>query len=139
MRFKYPFLPDNPYFRPLIKIGFTKDKKPLFEYPALLDSGAEFCVLHSSIARLLGIDLSRIKKTISFIGVGKAKRSLKGKWAIVDIIVIQKGKSNPFSSYVVFSEDIPEDGYPLVGIRGFFDKFKEITFSYNDKEIYLDF
>ena len=139
MRFKYPFSPDNPYFKPLIKIGFTKDKRPLFEYLTLLDSGADFCVLHSSIAKLLGIDLRRIKETQSFMGVGKAKRSLKGKWAIVDIIVIQKGKSNHFSSYVVFSDDIPEDGYPLVGIRGFFDKFKEITFSHKDKEIYLDF
>lgn len=137
MRFSFKYS-GYPLKRPLIKIGFTKKSTPLFEYVALVDSGADMCVLHSSLAKILGIDLDRIRETTPFKGVGKSKRSLSGKWAAVDMMVMQKGKSYKFSSYVLFSEDIPDDGYPLLGMQGFFDQFNSVVFDNDRKELLLN-
>lgn len=99
------------------------------KYTALVDSGAVFCVFHAEIADLLGIDLKSIKDQIAFKGVGNEKQEFTGKVVIINIMLSQKGQSHQFDAPVVFSDEINKDGHPLLGIRGFFDKFKDITFS----------
>lgn len=70
--------------------------------------------------------------------MGKAKRELRGKAAIVEIMLAQKGKSYKFDTPVVFSEDIDKNGYPLLGMRGFFDNFKIISFSEDRNKVILE-
>ena len=135
------------------KYNFSKrsggDKVPLIDvvvanplnntkvaYPAMIDSGAFMSVFHKDIADTLGLDLRKIKE-INFGGVGNKKQSLKGKPALVQIMVAQKGQNHTFDEYVLFSSDIAPNGYPLLGRMGFFTHFENITFDINADRFYL--
>lgn len=114
----------------------NKDTGKATSYRALLDSGAFMNVVHADIADVLDINLSGIN-TISFGGVGNSKKELKGKPYIVEVQANQKGRSHKFDSYVLFTEDINKDQYPLLGRQGFFDKFDEICFNYKSNKFFL--
>jgi len=138
MRFKYNFKRSGADKIPLIDIIIrNKESGKSISYRALLDSGAFACVFHSDIAEVLDINLASIKNQQIFHGVGKAKRNLKGKPYIVEIIVSKRGKSCRFDTCAIFSEDIANTGYPLLGRQGFFDQFSEICFNYTRSKLYL--
>jgi hypothetical protein len=125
---------------PLVDVIITNPQNQLkMSYPAMVDSGAFMCVFHSEVADALEIDLAKIKEVVPFGGVGKAKRTLKGKPYIVKLMVMQKGKNHTFESLVLFSEDIDPDGYPLLGRQGFFDQFREISFDLANNKFYFLF
>lgn len=138
MQFKYSFTAYRDDKKPLLEVRIVnKENERAVNYFALLDSGAFMSVFHSDIANVLGIDLSKIKETVFFSGVKKTKRQMKGKLVIVELMVMQKGKSHKFDSYVVFSEEIPETGDPILGRLGFFDQFDEVCFNFKANKFYL--
>ena len=138
MQFKYPFQVVINDKLPMMDIRITnKENGNSISYRAMLDSGAFANVFHSDIAELLEIDLSKIKEMRSFGGVKESKRLMKGKFCVVELMVIQKGKSHKFDSYVIFSDEVSDTGFALLGRQGFFDQFEEICFSYKNSKFYL--
>lgn len=137
MQFKYPFSGYGNDKIPLLEVKITnKENNKSMNYFTMLDSGAFMNVFHSDVARVLEIDLSRIKQTISFGGVKETKK-MKGKPYIVEMMVMQKGKSYKFDSYVLFSDEVYSDGHPLLGRQGFFDRFEQVCFNYPNNKFYL--
>ncbi len=102
----------------------------------MLDSGAYANVFHSDIAEVLGIDLKNIKDKQLFGGVKESKK-MSGRGYVCELMIMQKGKSRKFDSYIVFSDEISNTGYGLLGRQGFFDQFSEICFSYKNNKFYL--
>lgn len=138
MQFKFPLVVLQGDKIPILDIRITnKDTGKTINYRAMVDSGAFANVFHSDIAKVLGIDLSQIKETVFFGGVRKSKILVKGKPYIVELMVIQKGKSRKFDSYVMFSKEVSDTGFALLGRQGFFDQFDEICFNYKNNKFYL--
>lgn len=137
MKFKFPFQVVSGDKIPILDVRLTnKDNGMSTSYRAMLDSGSFANVFHSEIAKVLGIDLSTMKDKVIFEGVKKSKK-MRGKPYIVELMVMQKGKSYKFDSYVIFSEEISDTGIPLLGRQGFFDQFDEICFNYKAGKFYL--
>lgn len=138
MQFKYSFeVVDNDRI-PFIDVVITNpDNKKTTSYRALLDSGAYANVFHSDIAKVLGIDLNRIKEQEVFHGVEQREREMKGKPYLVELMVYQKGKSHKFDALVIFSDEISDSGYGLLGRQFFFDQFSEVHFNYTNNKFYL--
>lgn len=138
MQFKFPFKIVRNDKLPFLDIRITnKDKNILTSYRALLDSGAYANIFHSDIARVLDINLSKIRDTELFIGVKEEKRQMKGKPYVLELMVMQKGKSYKFDCFVVFSGEISNRGYAILGRQGFFDQFNEVCFNYKTNKFYL--
>lgn len=138
MQFKYSFSAVHGDRIPVLDVRIiNKDNNKAVNYRAMLDSGAFASVFHSEIAEVLGIDLSKIKETQYFSGVRKSKRLIKGKPYIVQLMVMQKGQSHTFDSYVVFSDEVSNTGFALLGRQGFFDQFDEVCFNYKNNKFYL--
>jgi len=104
----------------------------------MVDSGASFNVFHSEVAVALGLDLSHIKDKVLFRGVGGKGKDFIGKTYILRLLISQKGLSHEFDTPIVFSDDISKDGYPLLGMKGFFDNFSNIVFDNKGKKIILE-
>ena len=138
MQFKFPFEVVKNDKIPFLDIRITnKDNGKSVNYRAMLDSGAYANVFHSDIAQVLDIDLSKIKQTQLFTGVKESKKQMLGKAYIVELMIMQKGKSHKFDSYIIFSEEISNTGWGLLGRQGFFDQFDEVSFNYKNNKFYL--
>ncbi|EKD58115.1 MAG: hypothetical protein ACD_57C00026G0001 [uncultured bacterium] len=138
MQFKFPFEVVRNDKIPFLDIKITnKENGKSVSYRAMLDSGAYTNVFHADIARVLDIDLSMIKQRELFSGVKDTKKQMKGRAYIVELMVVQKGKSHQFDSYIVFSEEISNTGWGLLGRQGFFDQFDEVSFNYKNNKFYL--
>ncbi len=138
MQLKYKFEQVRCDKIPFVDVRIiNKDKNISVNYRALLDSGAYANIFHSDIAGVLGIDLTRIKEQQLFSGVEKTKRSMIGKPYIVDLMVSQSGKSHRFEAIVIFTDQIVDSGYGLLGRQSFFDKFDEVVFSFPGNNFYL--
>ena|SRR5579872_4666647 len=130
MKHKFSYLKTGLWYRPIIPVSLRHGKKE-FSYLALLDSGADFNIFHADIADILGIKLSKLK-TMQFQGI---KEGASGKGYITEIEV---GVNNNYQkTMVVFSRDISENGYGILGQQGFFNNY-EIKFLYKSKEIIVE-
>ena len=139
MQFKFPFQVVRNDKIPMVDVRISnKDTGKSINYRAMLDSGAFANVFHSEVAELLEIDLSKIKEVQSFGGVKKSKRLIKGKLCVVELMVSQKGKNYKFDSYLIFSNEISDTGFALLGRQGFFDQFEQICFNYKSNKFYLN-
>ena len=121
MQFKYPFKVIFNDKIPMLDVRITsKENGKSTSYRAMLDSGSFANIFHSDIAGagVLDIDLSKIKETQPFGGIKKSKQ-MKGKPYIVELMVMQKGHSYKFDSYVIFSDEISNTGYPYLVELGF--------------------
>lgn len=58
--------------------------------------------------------------------------------AVVDLTIFNKGENVQFSTPVVFSDDIPADGFALLGEVGFFDHVQQISFFYKRGKTILE-
>lgn len=122
----------GPFYRPLVNITL-RYKKSEVNYLALLDSGADFNIFHSDIAKILNIDLKKIKQTTTFGGIQKSDSR-----SIATPVKMEIGINNEFiPSLVSFSEEISTDGYGVLGQQGFFSHFS-INFEYITKKITLE-
>jgi hypothetical protein len=50
--------------------------------------------------------------------------------AIVNLRIFNKGENISFTTPIIFTEQLPENGIALLGETGFFDHFEEVTFYY---------
>lgn len=135
-RYKFDYVQIGKKKRPIIPVTLKSDEETV-ETLALIDSGADFNVFHSEIADTLKINLRGVKKQ-KFKGIGNKAMILTGNVAVVSLMIMQKGKNHKFNTPIVFTDEIPNNGYALLGETGFFDQLDSITFQYNKGKIYLD-
>jgi len=128
MNYKFPYAKAGIWYRPIIPITLKYSKREI-TYLALLDSGADFNIFHGDITKLLGINLSKQKNSMSFGGIREGA-SGKGYFMPIEIGINNKF----FTTTAVFSNDISDDGYGIWGEQGFFNKYK-ILFNYPSKSI----
>lgn len=128
MRNKFQYIKTGIWYRPIIPITLRYNKIE-FNYLALLDSGADFNIFHGDIAKLLRIDLSNQKNSMSFSGIREGANG-KGYFMSVEVGI----NNNFFTTTAVFSNDISDNGYGILGQQGFFNNYK-ILFNYKAKEI----
>lgn len=126
-RFKY--VKTGPYLRPIIPVTLKHNNRS-FNYLAMIDSGADFNIFHAELANILEIDLTRLK-TIEFGGIKKDVKGI-GYYTALEIGI----GGQFFNTSIIFSNDISENGYGIVGQQGFFNLFK-IKFDYASKNIQL--
>jgi len=116
------------WYRPIIPVTLKLNRIE-FNYLTLIDSGADFNIFHADIAKILKIDLSKLKNPVNFSGInGKGI----GYFSAIDIGI----DNNFINTPVVFSNDISDNGYGILGQQGFFNKYK-IEFDYKGRKINL--
>lgn len=98
-------------------------------YEALIDSGSELCVFHADLAEVLGINLKGGKE-MEFGGITGAPG--KGYIHAVEL----KVRGDKYKTACVFSKDIADYGYGILGHVGFFDHYR-VRFEYDIKNIEL--
>lgn len=134
VKHKFKYVKEGSFRRPLIDITIRNiQNQSTIKYAVLVDSGADFNVFHSDIAKLIGLDLTGLKE-IEFGGIeqNKNKKALKGYLANIDI-----GIDNLFyKTFAIFSNDISPNGHPIVGQKGFFEFFN-VQFDYSKNLGYL--
>lgn len=116
--------------RPVIQIELKdKEGKPFF-YDVLVDSGADYCLFHASIAKQLGIDLKK-GKSLGFYGTS-------GRTQVAYFHQITFSIQNQeVTTMVGFSTGIESMSVGLLGQNGFFDKFT-VQFDLTGKKIILN-
>lgn len=135
MKFKYSRLPlpessfalGSFLFKPIIPIIVSHGPRAI-RCGALLDSGADFCVLDGLLGEHLGI---RVRDGIreKFGGVEEGV----GLEAYFHPVGVKIGKWNAEVN-IGFSYDIAKYGYAVLGQLGFFDRFK-VSFDLQKDEI----
>lgn len=116
--------------RPVVTLDFINKKGEGFSYDVLIDSGADYCLFHATIAKQLGLDIKKGKQ-LGFYGTsGRAQTAY-----FHEITFSLQGKE--ITSWVGFSTGIESMSVGLLGQFGFFDKFK-ISFDLQNKVISLD-
>lgn len=128
MKYTFDYVKMGLLSRPIVPVTLRVNKIE-FNYLALIDSGADFNIFHADIAKILKIDISKLKKSVNFSGInGKGI----GYFTAVDIGI----GDNFINTPVVFSNDISDNGYGILGQQGFFNNYK-IEFDYRGKKINL--
>ena len=131
MKHKFSYIKTGIWYRPIIPVTL-KSKNIELRYLALIDSGADFNILHADLAKILKINLSKLKNPMTFGGI-KEGATGKGYFTTIDIGINEKYITTP----VVFSNDISNDGYGILGQQGFFNKYK-IYFNYLLRDILIE-
>lgn len=102
--------------RPIIPLRIRHGNRQI-RYEALVDSGADFCIFHAELGRILGFDVEKGIRRL-FGGVtGQA-----GTAFIHPVTIDLEGYETEINCG--FSDDISGDGYGILGQDGFFDNFK---------------
>lgn len=115
--------------RPIMPIEVWHGKKTVRQ-EVLVDSGADFCIFRGEIGEVIGVDVKSGVR-FEFGGIASGKKPV-GYWHRVGITV--DGKTH--NARVVFSYDIADFGYDIVGQVGFFDQFT-VKFNYKEGTIVL--
>ena len=68
MKQVFSYLKTGLWYRPIIPVTLKLNKIE-FNYLALIDSGADFNIFHADIAKILKIDLSKLKNSVNFSGI----------------------------------------------------------------------
>jgi hypothetical protein len=128
MKHTFKYVQAGLWYRPIIRVAL-KFNKVEFNYLALIDSGADFNIFHADIAKILKIDLSKLKNPINFSGI---KGGGVGHFTSIDLGIEGSFVNTP----VIFSDDISDNGYGILGQQGFFNNYK-IEFDYRLRKIEL--
>lgn len=131
---KFPIFPPSSFLgkfalRPIIPLVITYQHKAL-KYDALIDSGADFCILPAEIGDYLGIDVKGGQKQY-FGGI----QSQESAVAFMHEVTVNIGGYD-YKSTIGFSYEIAKRGYGILGQKGFFNLFK-VQFDYRKAEIEL--
>lgn len=103
---------------------------------ALIDSGADNCIFHAELGEQLGIDI-KSGEYAEIGGIAKDENE--------DPKIIQCWK-HPIGLKVggevrnieaMFSPDIADHGFAILGSIGFFDKFTSVRLDYNEDKIII--
>jgi hypothetical protein len=121
MKFRYTEIrnhqdPTRPFHRPYLIVRLTHGTKHK-DIIALVDSGADLCLFHSDIGKLLGIDVQSGSE-LAFHGVSGAKAI-----AYLHRITIAVRDMNSISLDVGFTDSMAV-GTGLLGQQGFFEQFQ---------------
>src|SRR3989344_5662736 len=115
--------------KPIIPIELIFGDKNI-RYMALIDSGADFCILHDSLAKELGLSVQGGRE-IKFGGIQNGKPSK----AFLHSLKINVG-GRDYETTLGFSSEIAPHGYGILGQKGFFDIFT-VQFDLAKEEIEL--
>ena len=129
IKYRFKYVKIGSFLRPIIPVTL-RNEKTSFDYLALIDSGADFNMFHGELAEILGIDLKNLKTT-QFGGIKKGAQGA-GYFSAIEIGV----KNQFFNTPVIFSNDISDKGYGILGQQGFFNLFK-VKFDFMTKSIQL--
>ncbi len=137
MKFKYfqfPLTHESSLFgtvilKPIIPVEIINGPKRL-RYAALIDSGADFCIIDAAVGEHLGFD---VRSGVREVFGGVQERG--GAEAFLHRIVVNIGGWE-HSTTVGFSYDIAKHGFAILGQRGFFDIFV-VKFDYQKGEVEL--
>lgn len=118
---KFPLAVQSDFFgysilKPIIPIGLTVGNEP-FDYAALIDSGADFCIFDAGIGEALELNVKGGKR-ISFRGIQEADAA---EAFLHEVTVLIGGQEHKVP--IGFSYNIAQDGYGILGQKGFFDLF----------------
>ncbi len=113
--------------RPIIPVQLLGGGEKI-NYEVLLDSGADTCVFDGSIGELLGLDV----KAGTPMQFGGVQNATAGK-AYLHTINLSLG-GHRFAIPAIFSYDLSNKGYGILGQKGFFELFK-VNFDYQKEEI----
>lgn len=132
--FKFPLPIQSEFFgnsilKPIIPIGLTVGDAP-FDYSALIDSGADFCIFDAGIGEALELDV-RSGTRLSFGGIQEAGNA---EAFLHEVNIVVGGSRHKIP--IGFSYDIANDGYGVLGQKGFFDIFV-VKFDLAKEEIEL--
>ena len=122
--------PAKTIHSPILKTSlFHKNKKPLFYFDSIVDSGADFCVFPADAGRAIGLNIHE-GKNVSTFGVG-GKETLFFHKVRVEIII----KDEPwiFECQAGFSNKMNAKGIGFLGREGFFNLFQEVAFNQSVK------
>lgn len=119
--FKFPLPQKSSFFgtsilKPIIPIELSVGNNKL-RYEALIDSGADFCILDGAIGEYLGLDVRSGPKEM-FGGI----QDSGGAEAFLHNITLNVGGWD-YKITVAFSYDIAKHGFGILGQKGFFDQF----------------
>lgn len=104
--------------RPIIPITLTSKRQgPVFEYEALVDSGADFCIFEAEVGKYFDLDIPS-GKPIRFSGV----QVNTGADAYLHDITLGIGDYT-YQTTVAFSDHMSPEGHGILGQHGFFDHF----------------
>ena len=114
--------------RPVIPIELRSGGKRL-RYEALIDSGADECILDAQLAQILGINYRRgIKRMVG--GITGAEQVYYACPVVIGAVEWS------FETLVGFMPNMPDFGYGVLGQKGFFENFV-VKFDYTKLEIQL--
>lgn len=123
----FPYLRITPQIkRPIIPV-ILKSQSQFVIYPALIDSGSDYCIFSIELANVLAVKLS--KEKAQFRGIGQDK--VEGYWGEIEA----KVGNVSFTIKAIFAE-IGEFGHGILGQKGFFDIFI-VKFDLKKEEIEL--
>jgi hypothetical protein len=128
MRFRYTEIrnnqdPTNPFQRPYLTVRLTHGAKHK-DVISLVDSGADLCLFHSDVGKMIGIDMESGSELV-FQGVSGARET-----AYMHRVNLAVGSSS-ISLHVGFTDSMAV-GTGILGQQGFFEQF-QISFSLNEK------
>lgn len=115
-------------YKPVIPIELVYQNTE-YKYEALIDSGADFCIFHSDIGRVLGIPVEK-GEVETFGGIGGLPMK-----SFAHPIKIRIG-GHELRTQARFSPEIAPFGFGVLGQIGLFDKFV-VKFDYQKKSIEL--
>jgi hypothetical protein len=129
MKFRYKKTPDNTYpsgyiSLPIIPVRLFNGNKHK-DVRCLLDSGADNCMFHSSVADILGLELAKGEPRIFY---GIAKQAAHGFLHTIQLQV--EGFNETIEIKAAFTED---NDIPLIGQVGFFDFYQVIFERYRGR------
>ncbi len=127
MKFSYKRFP-NGIIRPIIRINLEHGGM-ILPHEALIDSGADMCIFHASIGRILGLNVEN-GKPARVAGVTGTIETY-----YIHRITLRLGAQG-FETDVGFLPRMSDDGIGILGQIGFFDQFA-VTFDYRNQEVEL--
>jgi len=143
MKFKYLKFNATPsqafpslkaFYRPVIPIHiYSIDLKNKVHYDVIVDSGADYCLFHSEISEIIGIDNYKDGKEQLMFGI--EGEGLKSYFHNV-VIDIGGWKYKAYVGFTDFCGKRPYDKMPcgILGQENFFGYFK-VSFDYKKLEI----
>jgi hypothetical protein len=129
MRFRYTEIrnnqePTNPFQRPYLTVRLTHGAKHK-DVISLVDSGADLCLFHSDVGKMLGIDMESGSE-LAFQGVSGVR-----EMAYMHRVSLEVKGLGSISLDVGFTDSMAV-GTGILGQQGFFEQF-QISFSLNEK------
>ena len=119
-----PFSKSQKLLKPIIPVSLSANNLSV-RYEALIDSGADFSIFPTGIAKKLAADLPSLKKIYFSSATGEMVEGL------ISHVFLNIGEGN-FDTKIVFA-DLPGN-MGILGQCGFFDKFT-VQFDLIRKEI----